>query len=75
MGGDVIDHGAGIFAAEDVFVAVFHEDEKAVGRFAVISHISADVTFSENAPVAHIKVPKSVAAGLSTAGYRRSVFL
>ena len=54
LGGDVVDHGAGSFAAEDVFVAVFHADEKAVGRFAVISHISADVAFSENAPVAHI---------------------
>ena len=46
------DHRRGVFAAEHVFAAVFERDQEAVGGFAVVGEVAADVALAEPAPVA-----------------------
>lgn len=49
--GDVVDHGGGVVAAENVVAAVFQLDEETMVAAAIISEICADIKIAEIAPV------------------------
>ena len=51
---DKFDHVGGFVAAEHVGAARLGADEEAVGGFAVVAGVFADVAFPENSPIAEV---------------------